>query len=325
MTASTRSSPSDNSPSLRQALEYCLDVLKMKQHFEFMIRTTANVSLTMVKTLDNWIIAMKLIADWNGALGNNGNYVFSQTQLYDFLALATKVIEGNKRASDNKIVLEILRDIMKNYENFSHRLKSDYPRIIVDVISILHRGIDTNGIKVNPISIEKYYQSRKQQAAMTKEEGLKKSPSTTTTIAAAAIQKEKIPLSNDELVERLVHITNRERKELQKSIERLPNSDLKKISELCRNYSKLQRYRKLITTKEQLKNEIQREIGRELRSHELTRAANSIRRVQIYIENILDNKFTLDTSHGINHIKHNLEYGYSLMNLIELPRRRKIQ
>jgi hypothetical protein len=44
--------------------------------------------------------------------------------------------------------------------------------------------------------------------------------------------------------------------------------------------------------------------------YQLTRAANSIRRVQAYIENILDNKFTLDASHGINHIKHNLEYGY---------------
>jgi hypothetical protein len=109
---------------------------------------------------------------------------------------------------------------------------------------------------------------------------------------------------------------------LQKSIERLTYADLKKISELCRNYSKLEHYSKLIT-KEQLKNEIQREIGRELTSHELTRAANSIRRVQLYIESILDNKFTLDTSHGINHIKHNLEYGYSLMNLIELPRRRQ--
>ena len=77
MTAPTRSSPSDNSSSLRQALEYCLDVLKMRQHFEFMIRTTANVSLTMVKTLGNWIIAMKLIADWNGALRNGDKYVLS--------------------------------------------------------------------------------------------------------------------------------------------------------------------------------------------------------------------------------------------------------
>jgi hypothetical protein len=57
--------------------------------------------------------------------------------------------------------------------------------------------------------------------------------------------------------------------------------------------------------------------------YQLTRAVNSIRRVQLYIENILDNKFVHDASHGINHIKHNLEYGYSLMNLIELPRRRR--
>jgi hypothetical protein len=84
--AATSSSPSANSPSLRQALEYCLDVLKMKQHFEFTIRTTANVPLANVRTHGNWIVAMKLIADWNGALGDDGEYVFSETQLYDFLA-----------------------------------------------------------------------------------------------------------------------------------------------------------------------------------------------------------------------------------------------
>jgi hypothetical protein len=63
-------------------------------------------------------------------------------------------------------------------------------------------------------------------------------PSSTTT--AAAIHKEKLLLLNDELIERLVQITNRDRIALQKAVERLPYSDLKKISELCRNYSKLQ-------------------------------------------------------------------------------------
>ena len=279
----------------------------------------------MTRTLGNWIIAMKLIADWNGALGDR-DYVFSQTQLYDFLALASKALEG-KKTSDNKIVLEILRDIMENYESFSHSLKSNYPIIIVDVISILHIGIDTNGTRVNPISVGRYYQLRKQQDTMIEEKWLKTSiattsaSATTTITRAAAIHRKKIPLSKDELVELLVHVTNRDRRELQKSIERLSYLDLKKLSELSRNYSKVQRYSKLIT-KEQLKNEIQREIGRELRPYQLTRAANSIRRLQLYIENILDNKFVHDASHGINHVKHNLEYGYSLMNLIELPRRR---
>jgi len=64
------------------------------------------------------------------------------------------------------------------------------------------------------------------------------------------------------------------------------------------------------------KKNIQREIGREVRSDELGHAVRSIRRVQLYIENILD---------GINYVKHNLEYGYSLMNLIELPRRKRHQ
>jgi len=42
-----------------------------------------------------------------------------------------------------------------------------------------------------------------------------------------------------------------------------------------------------------------------------------------YIENILDNKFIPDASHGINRIKHNLEYGYQLVNLIERKRRKQ--
>ena len=207
------------------------------------------------------------------------------------------------------------RDIIENYGKFGDYLKSNYPGIIVDVISVINR--DSN---INPISIEKFYLTRKQEAAMDKE----KTSTNITTATAAATHKEKLPLSKDELIVSLVHITNRDILALQKSIERLPNSDLKKISELCRNYSKLQHYSKLIT-KEQLKDEIQREIGRELTSHELVRAANSIKRAKIYIENILDNKFITDASHGINHVKHNLEYGYSLMNLIELPRRRRKQ
>jgi hypothetical protein len=107
----------------------------------------------------------------------------------------------------------------------------------------------------------------------------------------------------------------------------LQDSDLKKISELCPNYSRLQYYSKLLTKKEgsqeQFKKEIQREIGRKLTSHQLGRAANSIRKARTYIENILDNKFIPDASHGINHVKHNLEYGYQLMNLIERTKRRQ--
>ena len=280
-------------------LTYCLNVLKIKDDSEIYRNAVKLAQKTPLESSE-WISAMRIIA--NASL----DYIFSQSQLSDFLTLAAKALQHNKTSS-GIIIFKIYRDIIENYDKFNESLKSNYPGIIVDVISVINRDST-----INPISIEKFYLTRKQQAAKGK----------VSTTRAAAIHKEKLPLSKDELIVSLVHITNRDIMTLQKSIERLPFSDLKKISELCRNYSKLQHYSKLIT-KEQLRNEIQKEIGRELRSYELVRAADSIRRARTYIENILDNKFVPDSSHGINHIKHNLEYGYSLMNLIELPRKRK--
>ena len=282
-------------------LTYSLNVLKIKEDSE-VYRNAIKLAEKAPIEGNEWIIAMKTIAN------ASRNYIFSQSQLSDFLTLAAKVIEQNQTSSG--IIFKMYKDIIENYDKFGDNLKSNYPGVIVDVISVINRDSS-----INPISIEKFYLTRKQETVRSKEK------TSTTTTTAAAIHKEKLPLSKDELIVSLVHITNRDIKALQKSMERLPYSDLKKISQLCRNYSKLQHYSKLIT-KEQLKNEIQREIGRELKSYELIRAADSIRRAQTYIENILDNKFIPDSSHGINHIKHNLEYGYSLMNLIELPRRR---
>jgi hypothetical protein len=103
---------------------------------------------------------------------------------------------------------------------------------------------------VSSIGLERYYQSRKQQAVMSKEvkeEPLTSTATSTRTAAAAAIRKEKIPLSNNDLVESLAQITKRRRQELEQSLARLQDSDLKKISELCCNYCKLQHYSNLIT------------------------------------------------------------------------------
>jgi hypothetical protein len=299
-------------------LTYCLDILKIKEDTEFYRNALEHAQKAPIES-NEWISAMKAIAN------ASRNYIFLQSQLSDFLTLAAKGIEHTNTSSDT-IVFKIYRDIIENYDYFSESLKSNYPRIIVDVIST----IINHDSRVNPIAIEKYFQLKKQEAAMIRkeEEHLEKTLTTRTSTTAAAIHKEKLPLSNDELIARLAQITNRDRIALQKAVERLPYSDLKKISELCRNYSKLQYYSKLITKEgpqQELKNNIQREIGREIRSDELGHAVRSISRVQLYIGNILDNKFILDASHGINHVKHNLEYGYSLMNLIELQRRKRHQ
>ena len=61
-----------NSLSLRQALDYCLDVLKIKENSEFYRNISAEfmsqtkIPLAMIKTHGNWITAMKLIADCSG-------------------------------------------------------------------------------------------------------------------------------------------------------------------------------------------------------------------------------------------------------------------
>src|SRR5689334_21679181 len=324
-----------NSLSLRQAVDYCLNVLKIKDNSEIYRNITKSIQkripLEIIKTHGNWITAMMIISDCSrivkdSRIINNNNNSFSQSQLYDFLTLATKLIEEGKRIGQvNNIILKIMQDIMENYNSFDDTLKSDYPRIIVDIISILHKGIDTKSVKVSLISIDKYYQSRKIQATTAR------ATTTIPTTAASAQHEDKNMLSTsdstEELIESLSQITGRrKRTDLEESLARLQKADLKRVHELCHNYSRLQKYSNMITggLEQEFKKEIQRELKRRLEPHQLRRAIESVRRVRTYIENILDNKFTPDASHGINHIKHNLEYGYQLMDLIE-RRRQKLQ
>jgi hypothetical protein len=98
------------------------------------------------------------------------------------------------------------------------------------------------------------------------------------------------------------------------------NSSLHIRMELFRQ---LKKYSRLIIegSGQEFRKEIEKELGREIAAYQLGRAASSVKRVRVYIENILDNKFIADVSHGINHVKYNLEYGYQLMNLIERTRR----
>jgi hypothetical protein len=234
-----------------------LKIEKDTEIYRNALELVQKVPLESVNDNNEWISAIKIIAHRYSLLPS---YIFSQSQLSDILTLSAKGIEEKRRMSSEIIIFKMYRDIMENYQEFSHSLKSNYPGIIVDVISIIDKGVDTKGSRVNPISIEKYYQLRKQQVTMTEEEEGKISVTSTSTIAAAAIHKEKILISRKDIVESLVQITNRERKELQETIARLQDSDLKKISELCHNCSRLQYYSKLITkegSQEQFKKEIQ--------------------------------------------------------------------
>jgi hypothetical protein len=313
-----------------ETLLYCLNILKIENNNEI-YRNALELVQKDPKESGNvsneWIRAIKTIANAHSSLTS---YVFSQSQLSDFLTLSAKGIEEKRMSSQiiNNVIFKIYGDIIENYENFSHSLKLNFPTIVFDVISIINQGIDTKGTKVSSIGTEKYYQLRKQQSMAISEEQKKewKTPVTviaTSTTTAATIYKERLLLSNKDLVERLAQITNRERKDLEESLARLQDSDLKRISEICRNYRRLQKYSRLIIegSGQEFRKEIETELGREIAAYQLGRAASSVKRVRVYIENILDNKFIADVSHGINHVKHNLEYGYQLMNLIERTRR----
>jgi hypothetical protein len=102
----------------------------------------------------------------------------------------------------------------------------------------------------------------------------------------------------------------------------LSEQDYKKITDLGLNYNKLQKYSKLVGSKE-FSREVEKEIGRKLTDRQLQHTTISIRKARTYIENVLDGRFVPHGSHGINHVKHNLEYGYQLMGLIEYKRRKR--
>jgi len=82
----------------------------------------------------------------------------------------------------------------------------------------------------------------------------------------------------------------------------------------------LQKYSKLITLdgdQQKFRVALENDIGKKLSDHQLHHAANSIRKVKLYMENILDGKFTPHGSYGINHTNHNLEYGYLIVGLMQ--------
>jgi hypothetical protein len=179
-----------------KTLIYCLDILKIKEGTEVYRKAVKLTEKVPIEFTNEWISAMKIIA--NASLG----YTFSQSQMSDFLTLAAKGIE-QKKTSSEIIIFNMYRDIIENYDKFSNSLKSNYPEIIVDVISIINQSIDTNGNKIRTIGLDNYYQSRKQQAVMGKIESL--------TATAVALSKERLPLLKNDLVESLRKITKRER------------------------------------------------------------------------------------------------------------------
>ena len=318
--------------ALEDDLDYCLDILKIDKHDDGKTETrikkllhTQNIAF--FSTYHKRLITLKIIADFITLTANT----LTQSQLYDFLMLSTAAVisaegvRGSKRlqGTTNDIVFKIYGDLLENYQAASDILKLNYPGIIVDVVAVLNNGIDTSGKQVSVYGVYDYYLSRKSEPVSNNIAGVDVSNK----IPASEEDKNKTErdASNNDLVQSLVRITGRNSKEIEESLARLNNSDIERIRNLCVNYPKIDKYCRLIAAdRKHFTDEIEREYGgkKKLTKYQIQIAVISIKKVREYIENVLDRKFVPHSSHYINHTKHNLEYGYQVMGLIERQQER---
>ena len=316
--------------ALEDDLDYCLDILKIDKHDDGKTETrikkllhTQNIAF--FSTYHKRLITLKIIADFITLTSNT----LTQSQLYDFLMLSTAAVvsaegvRGSKRlqGTTNDIVFKIYGDLLENYQAASDILKLNYPGIIVDVVAVLNNGIDTSGKQVSVYGVYDYYLSRKSEPVSNNIAGVDISIKIT---SDEDKNKRERDASNNDLVQSLVRITGRNSKEIEESLARLNNSDIERIRNLCVNYPKIDKYCRLIAAdRKHFTDEIEREYGgkKKLTKYQIQIAVISIKKVRKYIENVLDRKFVPHSSHYINHTKHNLEYGYQVMGLIESSKR----
>jgi hypothetical protein len=334
----------NNNINPERILSQTLDELRITNN---KIKQNTSSLVKNLETSNNdqfWINIMKAIV----VICDENKYVFSKAELCDFLTIGARGLDNKKYETIvnsgnqlmNKVVgdaiFSIYKDIMENYDKVDNELKNYYPKIILNIISIIRRGSDISGEKVNLYGLERYYLKNKHDAVDKKldisepivADGQKadnidaKNPNDNSSLQPLipSSVKENI-MSKKDLVNSLSVITGRKKNELNDLLAKIPEQDFKKITDLCINYSKLQKYSKLIGT-EEFSHQIEKELGRKLNDRQLQHATISIRKVKTYVENVLDGKFVPHGSHGINHVKHNLEYGYQLMGLIEYRRRK---
>jgi hypothetical protein len=322
---------------MKERLTRCLQLLKLN-HDDKITKTAFDlIEKSATRGLKsrngNWIIPLNTIA--GSCLLNQR--VFSPSEVYDFLTVAVTTSLENRTKAVDELIFRIYKDIMATYEDLDDKLKIAYPKIIVDVVSILARGVDTSGKKTPVHNVEIYYQIRKSDV-ISSTPVIPTSTSATTTATATSIQSiEREPKIQDDsaykdkaiepkLVAVLATITGRSKKDIEASLGKLERRDFLRITDLYKNYSRLQKYSKIVIeggNLQQFKSELERDIGKNLSTHQIQHAANSVRKVKLYIENVLDGKFVSRGSYGINHTKHNLEYGYLVVGLMERSRQDK--
>jgi hypothetical protein len=320
---------------MKERLTRCLQLLKLnhddkisKTAFDLIEKSSVN---GLKSRNSNWIIPLNAIA--GSCLLNQR--VFSQSEVYDFLTVAvTTSLEGRTKAID-ELVFRIYRDIMATYDGLDDKPKIAYPKIIVDVVAILAWGVDTSGKKTPVHNVEVYYQTRKSDVISSTPAALpSETPAATAATAMSIRSIGKTPKTENEPIDKVIEsglitvlttITGRGKKDIQASLGKLDRRDFLRLTDLYKNYNKIQKYSKIVIDLgdlHQFKSALEKDIGRKLSNYQIQHAANSVRKVKLYIENVLDGKFVPRGSYGINHTRHNLEYGYLVVGLMQSSRKR---
>lgn len=324
---------------LKRLIIRYLDVLHVRLDHKIGVLSIQSSDRISQTVDDPEFAAMKIIGD----ASVRTRHIFTVSEINDFLTILANTMNIHNDYIDydstyvSNVIFMVYRDITENYSKFDDGLKLIYPRIILDVVSILLNKADTEGRKVGIYSVLNYYEEKKNEYNAYYENYKRHDQESlsNTKINSKAIKinslghqlKDKemnIPLSdinNNLILDSLTEITGRNRKDLNTSLSSLSDIDLKRLNDLCNNYDRLRKYCKLAMNEKEFRKEAEKDTGKKLGDNQLYHAVSSVKKVKIYLENVLDHKFEPDESHGINHIKHNLEYGYLLIGLIESSRK----
>jgi hypothetical protein len=224
--------------------------------------------------------------------------------------------------------------------------------LIVDVIAALFFKTDPYGKKISSFQIKAYYISKKgslvsNNFSLHSPKAMENLPDAVSSIKdlsakshnsqKKAIETQKIKkldsdfdavvvldeteYIDDGVIQGISQITGRDCHSIRQSLTTLPKKEVKKLRDLCNNYDKIFRYGKL-DNPEDFKLAVELDSKRQLSDKQSRHSKICIKKVQYYVESMLDRKFEPHLTHGINHVKHNFEYGYSLAGLIGNSRSR---
>ena len=311
--------------SLYDALLHYFNNLKISSDdplFSTSMSYVEKISVRELQVQPNFLEAVRVIVQAAREIG----YIFDHSELSDILTIAVGELRKDRREEEkslqtfDQVVFNIYKDLNENYQSFNDFLKESYPEILVNVISVIHSGKDASGVRIDSYNAEAYYRTRKDQQDVAQSFNLDFSK-----VELSQVRKPVAGrvISDQRLVDSLAQITGRTTESVRDALQGLSEYDLNSIKDLCSNYNKLQKYYDIAGDEREFKEIAERELGRKLLDSQVQHAILSVRRSKIYIENILDDKFVPDKSHGINHVKHNLEYGYQLIGIIQSKRKRK--